>query len=387
VVVKLGGKALSEGERARQLAGKINFELKDGRKVVVIVSAVGDTTDRLIDYSAKACNGEISPKDLDEILAMGERTSARIFTAALKAYGVNAKFLDPLDGDWPIITDENFGNANPIEDECISRIRSKIEKMFSENITPVVPGFIGKTKHGEITTLGRGGSDITAFLVGKAIGASEVLLVTDVEGILSADPKIVSNPEKIKEISAEKLMYLCDVGNKFLHRKALKFLDGSFKVRVASYKCERLDHEGTLIKGFADKNSISKRDKLLAALTILIEDASDISEVCSIILQATARNKIAVLMLTADVNALILYVRDKDAQKTARILHSDLLSNGKGKILSIAVKRGIAWTKVSCVEKENIRKEINRNVENLRGKLFSVFTIASNIHVLNEQNN
>ena len=358
-----------------------------GKKVVVIVSAVGDTTDRLIDYSAKACNGEISLKDLDEILAMGERTSARVFTAALKAHGVNAKFLDPLDGDWPIITDDNFGNANPIEDECISRIRGKIEKMFSENITPVVPGFIGKTKHGEITTLGRGGSDTTAFLVGKALGASEVLLVTDVDGILSADPKIVPNPERIKEISAEKLMYLCDVGNKFLHRKALKFLDGSFKVRVTSYKFERLDYEGTLIKGFANKNSTSKQNKLLAALTILTEnasDTSDISEVCSTILQATTRNKIPVLMLTADINALILYVHDKDAQKTARILHYDLLSNGKGKILSIAVKRGVTWTKIPFMEEENIRKEIG-TLKTCEGKLFSIFTIASDIHVLTEQ--
>jgi aspartate kinase len=386
VVVKLGGKALLEGERARQLAEKINFELKDGKRIAVIVSAIGDTTDRLIDYSAKACSRRISPKDLDEILAMGERTSARIFTAALKAHGVNAKFLDPNEGDWPIITDDNFGNANPIEDECISRIRNKIEKMFNENITPVVPGFIGKTKRGEITTLGRGGSDTTAFLVGKAINASEVLLVTDVEGILSADPKIVSNPERIKEISAEKLMHLCDVGNKFLHRKALKFLDGSFRVRITSYKCEQMDNEGTLIKEIANKNNTPIRNGLLAALIILIENASDISEVCSIILQATARYKIPVLMLTADVNALILYVHDEDAQKTARILHSYLLSNGKGKILSIAVKRGIIWKKVPCVEEENIHKEIGM-LKTCGEKLFSVFTTASNIHVLTEQNN
>ena len=383
MVVKLGGKALSEGKSARQLAEKIDFELKDGKKVAVVVSAVGDTTDKLIDYSAKACNGEISPKDLDEILAMGERTSARIFTAALKARGVNAKFLDPLDENWPIITDDNFGNANPIEDECISKIRSKIGKMFNENITPVVPGFIGKTRQGEITTLGRGGSDTTAFLIGKAISASEVLLVTNVEGILSADPKIVSNSKRLKEISAEKLMYLCDVGNKFLHRKALKFLDGSFKVRVISCKCERLGDEGTLIKGFTNKNTTSKQDKLLAALTILTENTWDISEVYSAILQATARNKIPVFMLTADANALMLYVHDKDAQKTAKILHSDLLLDGKGKILSIAVKRGIAWTKIPCIGEENIHREI----EKLKtcGTLFSVFTVASNIYILTQQ--
>jgi aspartate kinase len=386
VVIKFGGKALSEGERTKQLAEKIIFELKNGKQIVVVVSAIGDATDRLIDYSLRVCGERISPRDLDEILAMGERTSARIFTAALKAHGVNAEFLDPSDADWPIITDDNFGNANPIEMECIRRIRAKIEELFNENIVPVIPGFVGKTRRGEITTLGRGGSDTTAFLVGKAIGASEVLLVTDVEGILSADPKIVSNPERIKEISAEKLMHLCDVGNKFLHRKALKFLDGSFKVRITSYKCERLDYEGTLIKGFANKNNTSRRNMLLAALTILTENASDISEVCSIILQATARNKIPVLMLTADVNALILYVHDKDAKKTARILHSDLLSNGKGKILSIAVKRGIAWTKVPCVEEENIPKEIE-TLKTCGEKLFSVFTIASNIHVLTEQNN
>jgi aspartate kinase len=383
VVVKLGGKALSEGERAKQLAEKINFELKDGKKVVVIVSAVGDTTDRLLDYSAKACSGEISPKDLDEILAMGERTSARIFTAALKARGVNAKFLDPLNGDWPIITDNNFGNANPIEDRCTSRIRSKIEKMFSENITPVVPGFIGKTKQGEITTLGRGGSDITAFLVGKAIGASEVILVTDVKGILSADPKIVSNSHRIEEISLEKLMNLCDMGEKFLHRKALKFLDGSFKVKITSYEYERLGDEGTVIKGSASKNDASERNVFLAALTIVANTPLAMPEICSAVLDAIIRNGVQVLILSADNDALVLYVNDKDAHKVTEILHSEVLLKGRSKNLSIALKRGIAWTKVSGVEKEKIYDGIIA-LKTRQERLFGVLTVASNIHFFTE---
>ncbi|MBS7637236.1 hypothetical protein KEJ37_07945 [Candidatus Bathyarchaeota archaeon] len=153
IVFKLGGKSISDGEKAKKLAEKVLFKLKTGKQIAIVVSATGDTTDLLIRYCEKACGGKVSKKDLDEIVAMGERTSARLFAATLKAQGANTKFLDPSDIDWPIITDDNFGDANPLESECLPKIRSKLEQLFNENIIPVMPGFIGKTLRGEITTL------------------------------------------------------------------------------------------------------------------------------------------------------------------------------------------------------------------------------------------
>lgn len=382
IILKFGGKSLSKGERVKHLAGKILREIKSGKQIVIIVSAIGDTTDTLIDFSARACGRKISPKDLDETLSMGERTSARLFTAALKAQGIKAKFLDPDDNNWPIITDNNFGDANPLIEESLRRIQDKLKPLLNEGIVPVIPGFIGKTLNGEITTLGRGGSDTTAFLVAKAIGASEVLLITDVKGIMSADPKIVPKPRKIEKIEVEKLMNLCNLDNKFLHRKALKIMDGSFKVKIVSYYTKELD-EGTVIEGAIQEDNVSSENKPLAAVTILTE-TSNTPENLIHILETIMRNKISVLMLLADTDSLVLYVPDEDAQKTVKILHSNI--SLKGKNLYIAAKRRIAWTKVSGVEIEKIHEKI-KSLETNEKRLLGLSTIASNIHIFTEQNN
>jgi len=382
IVFKFGGKSLSEGEKAKQLAEKILSELKAGKQIAIVVSAVGNTTDKLIEYSNEACGGNVSRKDLDEILAMGERTSARLFTAILKAKGVNAKYLDPSDSDWPIITDENFGNANPIMDKCMPKIRGKLEQLFNENIVPVIPGFIGKTSRGEVTTLGRGGSDTTAFLVAKAIGASEVIIVTDVAGILSADPKIVPNPKTISKIDVEKLANLCDFGAKFIHRKALKFMDGSFKVRITSYKNSKLNEGGTIIQTTVPKpeDYISAENPLLACLTIVPEKALDVWRIVPKVFRAAEKNKIQILMFSADADSLTLYVYDADAERAAKVLHSKLIADGRINCLfALAVKRGIKWTKLLGVEIENFHEKMEA-LKDCREKLFGVITAASNIH-------
>ncbi|MEM3566582.1 MAG: hypothetical protein QXK18_06900 [Candidatus Bathyarchaeia archaeon] len=383
-MVKFGGKSLSDGEKAKKLAGKVFLELKSGKQIAIVVSAIGNTTDTLIEYSGKACSANVSSKDLDEILAMGERTSARLFTAALKAQGINAKFLDPSDDDWPIITDDNFGNANPIINECIYKIRSKLGQLLNENVVPVIPGFVGKTSRGEITTLGRGGSDTTAFLVARAIGASEVIIVTDVKGIMSADPKIVPNPKVIDKIDAEKLANLCDLGTKFIHRKALKFLDGCFTVKITNYDGEKLNGNGTIVQGTISRTNSSPEKSLLACLTLVVEKSSNIWEVIPNVSKIITQNRIPVLMLLADSDSLTLYVHDEEAEKVARILHSKLMSaGGKNKVLAMAVKRRLLWAKISGAEMGNIYKELEA-LKTCREKICGVTTIASNIHLLTE---
>ncbi|MBS7637076.1 hypothetical protein KEJ37_07105, partial [Candidatus Bathyarchaeota archaeon] len=221
-----------------------------------------------------------------------------------------------------------------------------LEQLFNENIIPVMPGFIGKTLRGEITTLGRGGSDTTAFLVAKAIGASDVIIVTDVAGILSADPKIVPNPKIIEKIDVEKLAHLCDVGAKFIHKKSLKFLDGSFRVRVASYKSNNLN-EGTIIQCPIHRNDVSRENMPMACITMVAEKSSEIWDILSKALEIIKRNNIAVLALTADPYLLKLYVQDAEAEKAAKILHSKLVSDVRGDFLALAIKRGIV-NKAEC---------------------------------------
>lgn len=159
IVVKFGGSSLADHEKLLKAAVAVVNEAKKGTQIAVVVSAMGKTTDILMTTAKNTSNGKLEKHDLDDILSMGERTSVRIFAAALKTNGVNACYFDPIDDKWPIITDATFQNANPILAECKKNINQTIQPIIEKNTIPVIAGFLGKTKDGKITTLGRGGSD------------------------------------------------------------------------------------------------------------------------------------------------------------------------------------------------------------------------------------
>ena len=157
IVVKFGGSSLSDHERLLKAVVSVVNEAKKGTKIAVVVSAMGKTTDVLMTTAKNTSNGKLEKHDLDDILSMGERTSVRIFAAALKNNGVDACYFDPMDSRWPIITDNSFQNANPMLKECEKNIKEFVLPLVEKGTIPVIAGFLGKTKDGKITTLGRGG--------------------------------------------------------------------------------------------------------------------------------------------------------------------------------------------------------------------------------------
>lgn len=163
IVVKYGGASLADSDRVQMAAGAMFREKAKGHKIAVVVSAMGKTTDQLFQMVKNVSGGNMGYRELDDVLAMGERVSARVFSLALKAHGVDARYFDPSDPDWPIITDEAFSNANPILKECEKRIKQYMLPAFEKGMMSVIAGFVGRTFDGKITTLGRGGSDTTAF--------------------------------------------------------------------------------------------------------------------------------------------------------------------------------------------------------------------------------
>ncbi len=247
IIAKFGGSSLTNGRKVSLAAQSISREYSKGNRLVVVVSAVGKTTDELLELTNQGAG--IVDTDRDDILAMGERTSARIFAASLKSQGLQARYFDPADRDWPIITDHAFSNANPIKKPSIERIRKYIKPVVEDGIVPVIGGFIGRTRDGRISTLGRGGSDTTALLLATALGADEVVLVTSTPGILTGDPKLVSNPRVLKTISMKSLIGIADSGTKFIHRKALRYKDPNINIRVIPNRAGRLDAQGTQITG------------------------------------------------------------------------------------------------------------------------------------------
>jgi aspartokinase/homoserine dehydrogenase 1 len=161
---------------------------------------------------------ELTPRTNDFLVARGERLSARLVTAALAAAGVKARYIDASE---VIRTDAHFGNATPDLAESDQRIRKALKTPVDQGITPVVTGFIGATAAGEVTTLGRGGTDLTAALVGRALGATRVNLWKDVPGLLTADPRVVPDARVMPQLNVREAAELAYYGAKVLHPRAL----------------------------------------------------------------------------------------------------------------------------------------------------------------------
>ena len=162
--------------------------------------------------------GELTQRGLDVVSGVGERLSAPLLAAVLRANGVNAQFVDA--GEL-IITDDQFGSANPLMEATPSRCRDRLLPMLQSGVVPVVTGFVGATENGVPTTLGRGGSDYSAAILGAALDADEIQIWTDVDGVMTADPRIVENARSMDELSYEEVAELAYYGAKVLHPKTV----------------------------------------------------------------------------------------------------------------------------------------------------------------------
>ena len=162
--------------------------------------------------------GELTQRGLDVVSGGGERLSAPLLAAVLRANGVKAQFVDA--GEL-IITDDQFGSANPLMAATVNRCRDRLLPMLESGVVPVVTGFVGATENGVPTTLGRGGSDYSAAILGAALDADEIQIWTDVDGVMTADPRIVANARSMVELSYEEVAELAYYGAKVLHPKTV----------------------------------------------------------------------------------------------------------------------------------------------------------------------
>jgi len=156
LVVKFGGTSVGNMERVRRNAEAVVREIKKGNSVVVVVSAMGHTTDSLIKIY-RMFSRRVDPERLDFIMALGERLSARIFAMALQELGVRSRPVDPLHEEWPVITDSRHGMANIDLEETERRVKRYIVPLVRDGVVPVICGFLGRDRRGKITTIGRRG--------------------------------------------------------------------------------------------------------------------------------------------------------------------------------------------------------------------------------------
>ena len=250
VVQKFGGTSVSSEENRKLVIKKIECAIKDGYKPVVVVSAMGrkgfpyatDTLLSLINEDFKVNN----PRALDLLLSCGETLSTVVMCNDLLKAGIEAVPL--TGGEAGIKTDNNFNNASILNVDP-----KNVLKVLEKDKVPVVAGFQGISEDGSITTIGRGGSDVTGAILGAALKAKEVQIYTDVDGIMTADPRIVSEASLIKSISYDEVFQFADQGAKVIHPRAVE-ISRRYNIPLV-IKNTLSDCVGTTISSYGEDNS------------------------------------------------------------------------------------------------------------------------------------
>lgn len=261
IVQKYGGSSVANAQRLDFVAGIIAEQYRSGNDVVVVVSAQGDTTDELIE-KAHEVNPNASKREMDMLLTAGEQMSASLLAMALEKMGLPAVSLT----SWQIQihTNSNHGNAR-IKSVDTERLSAELAK---KNII-IVTGFQGVNKFDDITTLGRGGSDTSAVALAAALKADKCQIYTDVDGVYTADPRVVPNAKKLDEITYDEMLELATLGAKVLHNRSVEMAK---KYNVELEVLSSMKHcPGTLVK------EVAKVEKMLISGIAKDEDVARIS--------------------------------------------------------------------------------------------------------------
>ena len=250
---------MADADRVRNVASIVADTYKAGNDVVVVVSAQGDTTDDLLE-KANEINPHASKRELDMLVTVGEQISASLLAMALEGMGMPVISL--LGWQMGMKTNSNYGNAR------IKRIESeRLEAELNRKNIVVVAGFQGINKYDDITTLGRGGSDTTAVAIAAALKADACHIYTDVDGVYTADPRIVKDAKKLDEITYDEMLELATLGAQVLHNRSVemaKKYNVNLEVRSSLERVEgtvvreAVKMEKMLIRGVAKDNNVTR---------------------------------------------------------------------------------------------------------------------------------
>ena len=215
IVQKFGGSSVSDAAAMKRVARRIADTHRAGNDVVVVVSAMGDTTDELLDLAAQVTD-QPSARELDILLTAGERISMSVLAMAIHAEGVDARSYTGQQAG--VMTDSKYGKAS-----IIGVVPDRITRTLESGRVAIVAGFQGVNERNDVTTLGRGGSDTTAVALAAALGADVCEIYTDVDGVYTADPRVVRTARRIPKLSTEETLELASHGAKILHLRAVEF--------------------------------------------------------------------------------------------------------------------------------------------------------------------
>jgi len=277
--------------------------------------------------------GEVTPRSMDYLLSFGERLSIKLISAAINDLGKESVSLTGK--EVGIVTDSNFGESKPLMDTTRLRISKTLDSLFSKKIIPVIGGFAGADQHGHVTTFGRGGSDYSATIIGSCIKADEIWLMSDVDGLMTADPKIVKNAKLLKEVSYLEAIEMAMFGAKQIHPRTFEpLLTKKIPMKIRS--SFNVKNEGTLVTSspsLSSKNTVKCVSNISHNGLIDIRGGSMVGTpgTAATIFTTLANASINVMMISQNPSesSITIVVKNTDLDKAVSTLEMELL----GKII------------------------------------------------------
>src|SRR5215470_6991318 len=377
LVMKFGGTSVGDAQCIRRAAEIVRSAAHESA-VVVVVSAMGGVTNRLISAAKKAVEGQddlsseidslrqqhidaakvlVSDKSAIENLiveleritsetaslcrgisllrelthrtyatvsSVGERLSARLMAATLRDVGLNSSVVESTD---VVVTDDDYLQAEPLMGEVRERSTVVLQPLLNDGVTPVVTGFIGATADGVLTTLGRGGSDYSATTLGAALDANEIIIWTDVDGVLTADPRLVPDARLLREISYNEAAELAYFGAKVLHPKTLRpVVDARIPVWIRNSFSPEKDGTRITIEGHPTEHGVRAITAIpnVSMITIGGRGIVGVVGVAAKTFQAVASVRANVLLISqsSSENDICLIVDSSEAPQTLKALRS-----------------------------------------------------------------
>ena len=344
IIQKFGGTSVANPERIKTIAEKVAKFASQGNKIVVVVSAMSGETNKLISL-AKEMMKSPEPREMDSIVSTGEQVTSGLTALALINLGIKAKSY--AGHQVKILTNKSHTKAR------IENIDSTlIKKDLDEGYVVVVAGFQGSDIEGNITTLGRGGSDITAVALAVSLKADECQIYTDVDGIYTTDPRVVPEARKLDSITFEEMLEMASLGSKVLQTRAVEFA-GKYKIKLRVLSSFQTSGEGTIIT-FEDKKNME--DPIISGIAFNRDEAKitilgvpDMPGIAYQILGPVAESNIDVDMIIQNVGQdgltdFTFTVHQNDMEKTLDILNKKVKDhvkareiNGDNKIAKLSI--------------------------------------------------
>ncbi len=330
IVQKFGGTSVGSPERIMNVARRIMEECEKGNRVTVVVSAMGKTTDQLVGL-AKELTSSPSKREMDMLLSTGEQVTISLLAMALHALGKEAVSFTGWQAG--IKTEDVHGNARIMDIDP-----EKVLNILNEGKVAIVAGFQGTTEHGEITTLGRGGSDTTAVALAAAMKASRCDIYTDVTGVFTTDPRMVKNARKLLSVSYDEMLELANLGAGVLHPRAVEFAKNYGIPLVVRSSMEK--EEGTIIEEEVsmEENLIVRgvafEDQITRVSVIgLAESLNGLPSIFASLAKNSINVDIIIQNITGDGTANLSFsIKTEDLEKTIEVLEASRKALGYGRI-------------------------------------------------------